>query len=50
MERNRNSIVKRPKVKPTTLFVRRTVDTRALAEIDRKRNQVYLSHMRNQIR
>jgi len=43
-------MVKSPMVKPTILFVRSTVDARSRAEIERRRNQVYLYSVKNQIR
>ncbi len=50
LERNCNNVVKSPKFNPTILFVRSTVDAKALAEIERRRNRVYLSSVKNQIR
>jgi len=50
MERSCNILVNSPRVQPTTIWVRSTVDARVLAEIERKRNQVYLYSVKNQIR
>jgi hypothetical protein len=50
MDRSCESMVTHPRVQPTILFVRRTVDARVLEEIERRRNQVYLSSVKNQIR
>ncbi|TMI51752.1 hypothetical protein E6H20_02815 [Candidatus Bathyarchaeota archaeon] len=50
MERSCNNMVKSPMVKPTILSVRSTVDARSRAEIERRRNQVYLYSVKNQIR
>ena len=50
MERSCNIMVNSPMVQPTALWIRSTVDARALAEIERKRNQVYLYSVKNQIR
>jgi len=50
MERNCNIMVNSPMVQPTALWIRSTVDARVLTEIERKRNQVYLYSVKNQIR
>jgi len=50
MERSCNILVNSPRVQPTTIWIRSTVDARVLAEIERKRNQVYLYSVKNQIR
>ncbi|HEV2120375.1 MAG TPA: hypothetical protein VGS11_09780 [Candidatus Bathyarchaeia archaeon] len=47
---SRTSIPIPPRVPQTKLFVRSTMSPRFLAEIERKRNQAYLSNLRNQIR
>jgi len=50
MERSCNIMVNSPRVQPTALWTRSTVDAGVIAEIERKRNQVYLYSMKNQIR
>ena len=50
MERSCNIMVNSPRVQPTALWIRSTVDAGVIAEIERKRNQVYLYSVKNQIR
>jgi len=50
MERSCNIMVNSPRVQPSIPWFRSTVDVRVLAEIERKRNQVYLYSAKNQIR
>jgi len=50
MERSCNIMVNLPMVQPTALWIRSAVDAKVSAEIERKRNQVYLYSVKNQIR
>jgi len=50
MERSCNIMVNSPRVQPSIPWIRSTVDVRVLAEIERKRNQVYMYSVKNQIR
>ena len=50
MEVRCNNIVKSSGALPTIPWIRSTVDARVLAEIERRRNQVYLYSVKNQIR
>ncbi len=50
MERSCNIMVNSPRVQHTALWIRSTVDARVLVEIERRRNQVYLYSVKNQIR
>ncbi len=50
MESSCSIMVNSPRVQPTALWIRSAVDAKVLAEIERKRNQVYLYSMKNQIR
>ncbi|HEX9239342.1 MAG TPA: hypothetical protein VF910_01630 [Candidatus Bathyarchaeia archaeon] len=50
MEVRCNNIGKSSRVLPTIPWIRSTVDARVLGEIERRRNQVYLYSVKNQIR
>jgi len=50
MEVRCNNIAKSSRALPTIPWIRSTVDARVLAEIERRRNQVYLYSVKNQIR
>ncbi|OLD35215.1 MAG: hypothetical protein AUI50_03215 [Crenarchaeota archaeon 13_1_40CM_2_52_14] len=50
METSCNNMVNFPRIQPTIPWIRSTMDARALAEIESRRNQIYLSSMKSQIR
>ena len=50
MERSCNIMVNSPRVQPAALWITSTVDARVLAENERRRNQVYLYSVKNQMR
>ena len=50
MERSCNIMVNSPRVQPTAFRITSTVDARVLAENERRRNQVYLCSVKNQMR